>query len=84
MPLHISSNFDSGNIVCTRDVDPGDIRLEIRKDNNSDFYMWFHFRLTGAKDTPCVLQIMNAKDAAYPPPTGRTGSGCRPAMTTAC
>ena len=24
MPLHISSNFDSGNIVCTRDVDPGD------------------------------------------------------------
>lgn len=66
MNLHISSNFDSGNIICTRDVDPGDIRLEIRKDNNSDFYMWFHFRLTGAKDTPCVLQIMNAKDAAYP------------------
>lgn len=66
MPLHISSNFDSGNIIATRDVDPGDIRLEIARDNNSDFYMWFHFRLTGAKDTPCVLQIMNAKDAAYP------------------
>jgi murein tripeptide amidase MpaA len=66
MPLHISSNFDSGNIICTRDVDPGDIRLEIAKDNNSDFYMWFHFRVTGAKDTRCVLQIMNAKDAAYP------------------
>lgn len=66
MPLHVSSNFDSGNIVCLRADDPGDIRLEISKDNNSDFYMWFHFRLTGAKGTPVSLKIMNAKDAAYP------------------
>jgi len=28
--------------------------------------MWFHFRLTGAKDTPCTLNITNAKGAAYP------------------
>ena len=66
MPLHISSNFDSGNIVCQDASDPGDIRLEISKDNNSDFYMWFHFRLTGAKDTACTLKIMNAGAAAYP------------------
>ena len=66
MPLHISSNFDSGNIVCASADDPSNIRLEISKDNNSDFYMWFHFRLTGAKDTPCTLNITNAKGAAYP------------------
>ena len=66
MPLHISSNFDSGNIVCQDASDPGDIRLAISKDNNSDFYMWFHFRLTGAKDTACTLKITNAGGAAYP------------------
>lgn len=66
MALHVSSNFDSGNIVCLSADDPSDVRLEISKDNNSDFYMWFHFRLTGAKGTPVSLKIMNAKDAAYP------------------
>lgn len=66
MPLHVSSNFDSGNIVCLDARDPGDIRLEIAKDNQSEFYMWFHFRLTGAKDTPCTMKIMNAGGAAYP------------------
>jgi len=65
MTLHISDAFDSGNISCLSADDPGDIRLEIRKDNNSDFYQWFHFRLTGAKGTACVLKIMNAGGAAY-------------------
>lgn len=66
MPLHVSSNFDSGNIVCQSADDPADIRLEITKDHKSDFYMWFHFRLTGAKGTPVALKITNAKGAAYP------------------
>ncbi len=66
MPLHVSSNFDSGNIVCLAADDPSDIRLEIAKDSQSDFYMWFHFRLTGAKDTPCKLKITNARGASYP------------------
>jgi len=65
MTLHITDAFDSGNISCLSADDPGDIRLEIRKDNNSDFYQWFHFRLTGAKGTACVLKIMNAGGAAY-------------------
>jgi len=65
MMLHISDAFDSGNITCLSADDPADVRLEIRKDNNSDFYQWFHFRLTGAKDTACVLKIMNAGGAAY-------------------
>ncbi len=66
MTLHVSSNFDSGNIVCKSAADPGDIRLEISKDHNSDFYMWFHFRLTGGKDTACAITIENAAGAAYP------------------
>jgi murein tripeptide amidase MpaA len=66
MPLHISDAFDSGNIAVLAADDPADIRLEIRKDHNSDFYMWFHFRLTGAKGVPVTCKIMNAKGAAYP------------------
>ena len=65
MTLHVSSNFDSGNIVCKSAADPSDIRLEISKDHNSDFYMWFHFRLTGGKDTACAITIENAGGAAY-------------------
>ena len=36
-PLVISSAFDGGNIACTGADSPGDIRLEILKDNKSDF-----------------------------------------------
>src|SRR5262249_44611485 len=64
--MRISSNFDSGNILCEACDDPADIRLAIRKDNLSDFYQWFHFRLTGARGQDCVLRIVNAGSAAYP------------------
>ncbi|MDJ0839799.1 MAG: M14-type cytosolic carboxypeptidase [Acidobacteriota bacterium] len=63
--MNISSGFDGGNITCLSCEDPGDIRLEIKKDNQSHFYQWFYFRLTGAKDTPCTLKITNAGGAAY-------------------
>jgi murein tripeptide amidase MpaA len=63
--MNISSAFDSGNIRCISCDDPGDIRLEIHKDNESDFYQWFHFRLTGAAGQDCVLNITNAAGAAY-------------------
>ncbi|CAM2069464.1 Peptidase-M14 domain-containing protein [Sulfidibacter corallicola] len=64
--MHISSQFDGGNIRCLAAEDPSDIRLEIVKDNQSDFYQWFFFRLTGAKDRECVMRIQNAGGAAYP------------------
>ena len=63
--LIISSAFDGGNIACLAADDPGDIRLKILKDNESDFYQWFYFRLTGAKGQACRLHIVNAGDAAY-------------------
>ncbi len=63
--IHISSNFDSGNIEVLAANDPSAIRLNIKKDNNSDFYQWFHFRLSGGKNTPCTFAIENAGGAAY-------------------
>ena len=48
--MEISSNFDSGNIeVVSIDKKQNDIKLKIRKDTNSDFLQWFHFRVTDAK-----------------------------------
>lgn len=65
MTLHINAAFDAGNIIVETAEDPSDIRLSIRKDTESDFYQWFHFRLTGAKNTPCTLRITNAAGAAF-------------------
>jgi len=65
MALTINSAFDAGNIIVHGIDDPQNIRLSIRPDNRSDFYQWFYFRLTGAKDTACRMVIENAADAAY-------------------
>ncbi|MEM6899152.1 MAG: M14-type cytosolic carboxypeptidase [Pseudomonadota bacterium] len=66
MTLSINCGFDSGNIECMSAEDPGNIRLEIRKDNGSDFYQWFHYRLSGARGIACKMTIQNAEGAAYP------------------
>ena len=65
MTLRISSSFDGGNIEVEACTSPDDIRLSIRRDKDSDFFQWFFFRLTGAKDTPCRLLVTNAGEAAY-------------------
>ena len=64
--LTITSAFDGGNIARLSSADPGNIRLEIVKDAEADFYQWFYFRLTGARGQACRLNIVNAKGAAYP------------------
>ena len=64
--MRISSVFDAGNILVKSASNPADIRLEIEKDNGSDFYQWFYFRLTGAKDQVVRMTIENAGGAAYP------------------
>ncbi|WP_420828483.1 M14 family metallopeptidase [Maricaulis parjimensis] len=63
--MHITDAFDSGNIDVLDAAQPDRIRLEIRKDNGSDFYQWFHFRVTGAHGTPLTMAIENAGGAAY-------------------
>ena len=47
MTLSLSTAFDSGNIHLVG-IEGDRIDLEIRKDHQSDFYQWFHFRLLGA------------------------------------
>jgi murein tripeptide amidase MpaA len=63
--ISITSGFDSGNIVVN-DRRGAQFDLAIAKDNGSDFYQWFHFRLAGAKGVAVTLRIANAGAAAYP------------------
>ncbi|WP_333609431.1 M14 family metallopeptidase, partial [Arsukibacterium sp.] len=64
--MQISSNFDSGNIEIIKAEHPSDIQLSIRKDNNSDFYQWFHFKLISEHAELHSIKIVNAGDSAYP------------------
>ena len=64
--LHISSSFDSGAIEVLSVTDPGDIRLNIRADNASEFAQWFHFCLHGAARLPVTMRFLNAGQCAYP------------------
>jgi murein tripeptide amidase MpaA len=63
--MHVNSSFDSGNIIVTA-IDGDTATLEIRKDRNSEFYQWFHFRVSGAKGRTVTLNIVNAGGSAYP------------------
>lgn len=64
--LDINAGFDSGNIVVKRIAGHDDIELAIRRDHQSDFFQWFHFRLSGARDLPCVVRITGLGASAYP------------------
>lgn len=64
--MKISSNFDSGNIEIVSIDEKGEINLRIPKDTNSDFFQWFHFRLTEALDIPCNINIINSGECTYP------------------
>lgn len=65
MTLSISSAFDGGNIRVVA-IDGDVVDLEIAKDHQSDFYQWFHFRLTGGAGRALKLRITNCAGAAYP------------------
>ena len=65
MTLSISSAFDGGNIRLVA-IEGDRMDLEIVKDNASDFYQWFYFRLTGAAGRPVELRILNCAGSAYP------------------
>ena len=65
MNLSISSAFDGGNIRLVG-IEGNRVDLEIVKDNRSNFYQWFYFRLTGAAGEPVELRILNCLESAYP------------------
>lgn len=68
--MQITDNFDSGNIRVIDASDVSNIQLEIKKDNQSDFYQWFHFKLqtdltaTGERQEH-VMHLTNAGKSAY-------------------
>lgn len=65
MTIHISSDFDGGNIrVVEIDGDRAD--LEIVNDHMSDFYQWFYFRVDGGAGRTLALRITNCAGSAYP------------------
>jgi len=64
--MHISSQFDSGNIKVLSAQSPEDIRLAIPKDNQSEFAQWFHFRLVGESFVTHTMTITDLAKSAYP------------------
>ncbi|WP_114521507.1 M14-type cytosolic carboxypeptidase [Altererythrobacter sp. ZODW24] len=63
--ITVTSAFDSGNIEVLS-VNGDTARLAIRKDKDSDFKQWFHFRVSGAEGREMTLVIEGLKDSAYP------------------
>ena len=63
--MHITANFDAGNINVISLEDRKDIQLAIRPDVGEEFFQWFNFRLTGEIGEQYVLNIVNAGEASY-------------------
>ena len=63
--IEIDAAFDSGNIEVLS-VAGSEASLAIRKDNGSDFFQWFHFRISGCAGRPLVLRLTGLRQAAYP------------------
>jgi murein tripeptide amidase MpaA len=63
--MQITSNFDSGNIRVLDASQASNVQLEIVKDNQSDFYQWFHFKLHNTERCEHTLHLMNASTSAY-------------------
>ena len=63
--MHISANFDAGNIEVINAEDQTNIQLAIRPDVGGEFFQWFNFRLSGEVGEQYVLNITNAEKASY-------------------
>lgn len=63
--MRISSNFDGGNIQVIRAENETDIQLSIQKDNQSDFFQWFYFKLDTTPLMAHKLTITDLQNSAY-------------------
>lgn len=63
--IQIDAAFDSGNIEVLS-IDGTKARLAIRKDHQSDFFQWFHFRVSGCAGRELELKITGLASSAYP------------------
>ncbi len=66
MSIKITAAFDSGNIEIG-EISGTSATLSIRKDKDSAFFQWFHFRVSCAIGDELSLAITGLKDSAYPP-----------------
>ena len=48
--MQITSNFDGGNIEVVSAAKRTNLQVQIRNDNGSEFFQWFYFRLSGARE----------------------------------
>ncbi len=64
--MHISTQFDSGNIEVLTATSPDDVQLKIRVDEGSEFLQWFHYRVIGARGQALAMKLVNAGEASYP------------------
>ncbi|NJM50885.1 MAG: carboxypeptidase family protein [Sphingomonadales bacterium] len=66
MAIHtINAAFDSGNIVV-HTIAGAAATLTIRKDKDSDFFQWFHFRVAATPGEEMRLHITGLEQSAYP------------------
>ena len=63
--IAIHAQFDSGNITVLG-VSGSEARLAIRRDHQSDFFQWFHFRVSGAAGRELTLRLTGLNASAYP------------------
>ncbi|TIX51021.1 M14 family metallopeptidase [Alteraurantiacibacter aquimixticola] len=63
--IQINAAFDSGNIAVTS-IEGTRATLTIPKDKDSDFYQWFHFRVSGCEGRELELRITGLEASAYP------------------
>jgi murein tripeptide amidase MpaA len=61
----INAAFDSGNIIVHA-IDGTTATLGIRKDRESEFAQWFHFRLEATPGEEVLLKITGLEGSAYP------------------
>lgn len=63
--IFIDAAFDSGNIDVLG-IEGSTARLAIRRDNESEFFQWFHFRVAARAGEEVLLKITGLNDSAYP------------------
>jgi murein tripeptide amidase MpaA len=62
--VEINSAFDGGNIAVVA-IDGDVAQLEIVRDAQCDYFQWFYFRVSGARERVVTLNIINAGQCSY-------------------
>ena len=63
--ISVNAAFDSGNIRLVG-TDGDRIDLEIVKDNDSDFFQWFYFRVAGGEAARSPSAYSERRDIRLP------------------